>query len=108
MKLTQLLVPMLAAGMVAMACAQTRTATLTLDYSKTLGPMEMNHIALGQGGLSPYPMWSDRIAEIRTLHPKLIRLFVQEYFDVLPEHGRYHFETLDPSVDEIVETGATP
>jgi xylan 1,4-beta-xylosidase len=108
MKLTQIVVATLAAGMAAMAAAQTRTATLTLDYSKTLGPMEMNHIALGQGGLSPYPMWNDRIAEIRTLHPKLIRLFVQEYFDVLPAQGRYHFETLDPSVDEIVEAGATP
>ena len=93
--------------MTATAGAQTRTATLTLDYSKNLGPMEMNHIALGQGGLSPYPMWDDRIAEIRTLHPKLIRLFVQEYFDVfLPRP--LHFETLDQSVDEIVQAGATP
>jgi xylan 1,4-beta-xylosidase len=88
--------------------AQTRTATLTLDYKKNLGPMEMNHIALGQGGLSPFPMWDDRIAEISTLHQSLIRLFVQEYFDLLPAPGRYHFDTLDQSVDEIVQTGAKP
>ena len=81
---------------------------MTLDFTKNLGPMEMDHISLGQGGLSPYPMWNDRIAEIRTLHPRLIRLFVQEYFDLLPASGRYHFDTLDQSVDEIVQAGARP
>lgn len=92
----------------ASAAAQTRTATLTLDFTKNLGPMEMDHISLGQGGLSPDPMWNNRIAEIRTLHPHLIRLFVQEYFDVMPSIGKYHFETLDRSVDEIVQAGAIP
>jgi xylan 1,4-beta-xylosidase len=108
MTTTQVMAGLLAATMAVTASAQTRSATLTLDYKKNLGPVEMNHMALGQGGLSPYPMWNDRIAEIRTLHPKLIRLFVQEYFDLLPAHGRYHFDTLDQSVDEIVEAGATP
>src|SRR5580704_13103178 len=88
--------------------AQTQTATLTLDFTKNLGPVEMDHISLGQGGLSPDPIWDSRIAEIRALHPRLIRLFVQEYFDVLPAIGKYHFETLDRSVDEIVQAGASP
>jgi hypothetical protein len=108
MSFTRISIALLAAGMAAAAAAQTRTATLTLDYGKTLGPMEMSRMSQGQGGLSPYPMWDDRIAEIRTLHPKLIRLFVQEYFDVLPAHGRYHFDSLDASVDEIVQAGAIP
>jgi hypothetical protein len=97
----------LAAGMTAIAAAQ-NPATLTLDFKKSLGPMEMDRISLGQGGLSPYPMWDDRIGEIRTLHPRIIRLFVQEYFDLLPAPGHYHFDTLDPSVDEIVQAGAKP
>jgi xylan 1,4-beta-xylosidase len=108
MRMTWLTIGALATVMTVAGAAQTRTATVTLDYAKNLGPMEMNRIALGQGGLSPYPMWDDRIAEIRTLHPKLIRLFVQEYFDLLPARGRYHFDTLDQSVDEIVQAGATP
>jgi len=53
-------------------------------------------------------MWADRAAEIRALRPRVIRLFVQEYFDLLPEHGRYHWQTLDESVDLIRKTGATP
>lgn len=103
--LSFLSIPLLA---VAPSSAQTRTATLTLDFSKDLGPMQMDHISLGQGGLSPDPMWNNRIAEIRALHPRLIRLFLQEYFNVMPSAGKYHFETLDQSVDEIVRAGAIP
>ena len=88
--------------------AQTRTATLTLDFAKNIGPIEMDHISLGQGGLSPDPMWDNRIAEVRALHPHLIRLFVQEYFDLLSANGRYHFSTLDPSVKQIIRAGAVP
>src|ERR1022692_3432751 len=108
MKVTRLLTFVLAAGMISGAAAQTRNATLTLNFSKNIGPMEMDHISLGQGGLSPDPIWDNRIAEIRALHPRLIRLFVQEYFDLLPEDGHYHFDTLDQSVDEIVRAGALP
>jgi len=41
----------------------------------------------GQGGLSKEPMWEDRLTEIRALRPRLIRLFIQEYFDLLPARG---------------------
>ena len=104
----RLLILVLAATAIVPVSAQTREATLTLDFAKNLGPALMNHISLGQGGLSPDPMWDSRIAEIRALHPRLIRLFVQEYFDVMPAVGKYHFETLDRSVDEIVQAGAIP
>jgi xylan 1,4-beta-xylosidase len=103
-----LILALAVAASIVPAATQTREATLTLDFSKNLGPAQMNHISLGQGGLSPDPMWDSRIAEIRALHPRLIRLFVQEYFDVMPEVGKYHFETLDRSVNEIVQAGAIP
>jgi len=93
---------------VSSALAQSRTATLTLDFAKDAGPMEMNHISLGQGGLSPDPIWHSRTAEVRALHPRLIRLFVQEYFNLLPTPGQYHFDALDQSVDDIIEAGAIP
>ena len=108
MKITRFLTFVLAAGMISGADAQTRNTTLTLNFAKNIGPMEMGHISLGQGGLSPDPIWDNRVAEVRALHPHLIRLFVQEYFDLLPEDGRYHFDTLDQSVDEIVRAGAVP
>lgn len=104
----QFLLALVTIGISTVAFGQARNATLTLDFSKDLGPMEMDHIALGQGGLSPDPIWDSRIAEVRALHPRLIRLFVQEYFDLLPAEGQYHFDTLDQSVDEIIRAGALP
>lgn len=95
-------------GLLACASAQTQTVQVQVAFSERLGPMAIDQMALGQGGLSEEPMWADRMAEIRALHPRLIRLFIQEYFDLLPVSGRYHFETLDRSVDTILATGAKP
>jgi len=92
----------------AAACAQERTARITVHLDKNLGPMEMDRFALGQGGLSDEPMLAGRVAEVRALNPRLIRLFVQEYYDLLPAPGRYHWTTLDAAVDQILATGAKP
>jgi xylan 1,4-beta-xylosidase len=88
--------------------AQLQTAQVQVVFGERLGPLEIDKMALGQGGLSEEPMWADRIPEIRALRPRLIRLFLQEYYDLLPERGRFHFETLDRSVDTILATGAKP
>jgi hypothetical protein len=88
--------------------AQEQAVQVTVSLEDRLGPMEIDHMTLGQGGLSDEPMWDSRIAEIRALQPSMIRLFIQEYFDLLPEPGRYHFDTLDRSVDTILKTGAEP
>ena len=81
---------------------------ISIDTQKELGPMEIGRFGLGQGGLSDVPMWQDRIPEIRSLNPRLIRLFIQEYFDVYPKRGTYHWKTLDESVSTILKTGAQP
>lgn len=97
-----------AAALAPLAAAAQQRPTLKLEFARPQGPMQIERIALGQGGLSPDPMWEQRAAEIRALKPALIRLFVQEYFDLLPERGRYHFDSLDRSVDLIRSTGASP
>ncbi|HLH52101.1 MAG TPA: hypothetical protein VKY92_00580 [Verrucomicrobiae bacterium] len=90
------------------SCLAGETARVDVRFADAVGPMEMDRMCLGQGGLSEEPMWANRVAEIRALHPKLIRLFLQEYFDLLPKPHRLHFETLDRSVDTILATGAKP
>jgi hypothetical protein len=87
---------------------QVRSTSIAINVQEDLGPMEIDRFGLGQGGLSDVPMWEDRIPEIRSLHPRLIRLFVQEYFDVYPRKGTYHWETLDRSVQTIFAAGAQP
>ncbi len=91
-----------------LAWAQSREATVRVNFGERLGPLEIERMSLGQGGISAEPMWADRISEVRALRPRLIRLFIQEYFDLLPASGRYHFETLDRCVDTILRAGAKP
>jgi len=67
--------------------AQASDTSLTVDFTNHLGPMKINRFSLGQTGDSSESMFADRTAEIRTLRPRVIRLFVQEYFDLLPEPG---------------------
>ena len=94
--------------LIAVASGQERPATVTVSTTEFTGPLDMGRMALGQGGLSEEPMWENRAAEIRALRPKLVRLFIQEYFDLLPARGKYNFATLDRSVDLILKTGAKP
>ena len=84
------------------------SAQVRVIFAEKLGPMHIERMALGQGGLSEEPMLAGRVTEIRALRPGIIRLFVQEYYDLLPERGRYHFETLDRTVDSILASDAKP
>jgi hypothetical protein len=88
--------------------AQTREVSVKVSFGERLGRLEIDRMALGQGGLSDEPMWDSRITEVRALRPRLIRLFIQEYFRLLPERGRHYFESLDRSVDTILKAGAKP
>ena len=53
-------------------------------------------------------MFDDRVGQIAQLHPQTIRLFLEEYFDLYPAHGRYHWATLDKAIEAILATGAKP
>jgi hypothetical protein len=88
--------------------AQDAPVPIRINLQDRLGPMEIDRFGVGQGGMSSEPMWPERVAEVRMLKPRVIRLFVQEYFNLLPERGRYRFDTLDRSVDLILRTGARP
>jgi xylan 1,4-beta-xylosidase len=85
-----------------------QTTQVKVKFAKHLGPMKMEQMALGQGGLSEEPMLANRTSEIKALNPAVIRLFVSEYYNVLPEPGKYHFTTLDSMVSSILKTGAKP
>jgi xylan 1,4-beta-xylosidase len=85
-----------------------QTVEVTVKFNENLGSMYMERMALGQGGLSQEPMFASRIPELRALKPAIIRLFVGEYFNLLPKPGVYHFTTLDSMIHSILQTGAKP
>ena len=47
------------------ASPQVRNVSVRLSLNDSAGPLEIDHFALGQGGLSEEPMWADRAAERR-------------------------------------------
>src|SRR5437660_1277448 len=85
-----------------------QTTELIIDASHTGGEIDLTRYSLGQGGLSDKPMIDPHVDQLAQLHPQTIRLFVQEYFNLLPERGRYHWNTLDKAVEAILATGAKP
>ncbi len=109
---TQLLSRVLpAAVLVGFLCsivAATTPVELSVDTARPAGAVDLTRYALGQGGLSHEPMFDAHVEEIAVLRPQTIRLFVQEYFNLYPEHGRYHWDTLDRSIENILATGAKP
>ncbi|MCZ2078730.1 MAG: hypothetical protein LC130_27505 [Bryobacterales bacterium] len=88
--------------------AQQETARLRVDLVSAQGPMEIERYGLGIGGFSPALAWDDRVHEIRALRPKLMRVFLQEYYRLMPAPGKYDFTLLDRQFDHIHSTGAEP
>jgi xylan 1,4-beta-xylosidase len=104
-----LLAALLSTLVVATAQTQTvRNATVTVDFGRSLGPMEIDKMALGQGGLSSDPIWAERVKEIGALNPRIIRFWAQEYFHPMSAPGSYSFAAVDRAIDPILKVGATP
>ena len=51
----------------AAVAGQSPPAQVHVNFKEPLGPLEIDRIALGQGGCSDEPMWADRVAEIPRL-----------------------------------------
>ena len=81
---------------------------LTIDSSKPGEEIDLTRYALGQGGLSDKPMFESHAEQIAQLHPQTIRIFVQEFFDLNPKRGQYHWDTLDKVIETILATKAKP
>jgi hypothetical protein len=81
-------------------------AKLTLDIGTVEGPLELWRHSLGHGGINPHPLPERVIEGVRRLKPRLIRLFLQEFFRIYPEHGRFDWSRLDPYMEAMALTGA--
>lgn len=66
----------------------------------------MPALALGQGGLQSDPMIRAHIKELRQLRPRTIRLFLSEYYRILPARDTYDWTRLDAELEAVRDTGA--
>jgi xylan 1,4-beta-xylosidase len=80
--------------------------TISIDAGAVLGPHEPWRHAPGLGGINTVPLPERVVDGIRRLRPRLIRIFLQEFFRIYPDHGRFDWSRLDPYMDALARTGA--
>jgi xylan 1,4-beta-xylosidase len=77
-----------------------------VDGAGAQGPLEWWRHTLGHGGINATPLPARVVNGVGKLQPRLIRIFLQEFFAVYPDHGRFDWERLDPYMRALAETGA--
>ncbi|MCC6446921.1 MAG: hypothetical protein IT210_26145 [Armatimonadetes bacterium] len=80
--------------------------TVTIDAGGRSGPLELWRHAFSHGGINFHPLPERVVEGMRLLHPRLVRIFVQEFFRVCPQAGRYDWSRLDPYMEALARTGA--
>ena len=77
-----------------------------VEVHEGLGALEWWRHALSHGGINARPLPGRVVRGLAKLQPRLIRIFVQEHFNVYPEKGRFDWSLLDPFMDALAQTGA--
>ncbi len=80
--------------------------TVHVDVGVTHGPVELWRQTLSVGGINTSPLPARVVAGATALRPRLIRIFIQQFFDIYPQHGQYDWSRLDPYMDSLAATGA--
>jgi hypothetical protein len=81
-------------------------ADVEVDASDSLGPLEVRRHGLGYGGIDPAPLPAPIVEAVRSLRPRWIRVFIQEFFHVYRGNGQFDWTLLDPFMDALETTGA--
>ena len=90
---------------------------MTIDYTKlprtivnvaadtVIGSFEAWRHSIGHGAVNSLPLPEKVIEGTRKLNPRLMRVFLQEYFDIYPDHGVFNWSKLDDYMDSFAQTG---
>lgn len=81
-------------------------AQIDVDAKGVRGPLELWRHSLGHGGINWLHLPDKVVGGVARLKPRLVRIFIQEFFDVYPEHGRFDWSRLDPYMASFARTGA--
>jgi len=90
----------------ATASAALPVVDVPVDCMTDEGPLELWRHSLGHGGINPLPLPDRVVRGTAKLKPRLIRVFIQEFFQVYSERGRFDWSRLDPYMDALARTGA--
>jgi len=79
---------------------------IVVDYKKTEGALCYRHHSIGVGGINHLPLPAPVVNGTRRLKPKLVRIFLQEFFFVYPDHYVFDWAKMDAYIKAVHETGA--
>src|SRR5690348_18500879 len=71
-------------------------ASVTVDLGRDEGNLDLWRQGIGLGGINSRPLPGRVVEGLAKLHPRLIRIFIQEFFNIYPEHHRFDWSRLDP------------
>jgi hypothetical protein len=80
---------------------------VTVDTQGRQGPLELWRHTLGHGGINSLPLPERVVEGVKQLKPRLMRTFIQEYFNIYPAHGQFDWTRLDPYMEALSRTGAS-
>lgn len=78
---------------------------IDVDAAYKQGSLDYNRQMIGIGGASHLPVPESIRTHIRALKHNMVRVFLQEYFFIYPEHGRFDWSRLDAFMDSVAELG---
>jgi len=90
---------------------------MTIDYTKlprtivnvdtqvVTGRFEAWRNTIGHGAVNSLPLPEKVIQGTSKLRPRLMRVFLQEYFNIYPNHGIFNWDKLDAYMDSFARTG---
>ncbi len=81
-------------------------ANIHVDLAADQGPLETWRQTIGHGGINSLPLPPRVVTGLAGLRPRLIRIFIQEFFNIYPEAGRFDWSRLDPYMDALARTDA--
>ena len=79
---------------------------LTVNFDRPIGELTYERQMVGIGGANVCPIPENIIQPIKDLENKMIRVFLQEYFFVYPDHGVFDWSRMDAFMDSLEKTGA--
>lgn len=80
---------------------------IQIDMGRTGEEIQSWRACIGQGGINSLPLTPEVIAATRKLNLPLIRIFLQQYLDVLQPDGTYDWRKMDAYIQSFFQTGAT-
>ena len=79
---------------------------IAIDAQAAVGTLDAWRHSVGHGGINALPLPERVIKGMNKLKPRWIRIFIQEFFAIYPDHGRFDWSCLDPYMDALARTGA--